>query len=537
MRRARPPGRAVRGFRASMQKITTRQGIYGPSVSRPEDEVRRSVAASVRNARARLTSAGPIRPGYRFELMQMFARNQLGVALGLPVMAAVVAVFMSTWLPVETAALWLASVLAAKAALFLLCRSFAGQAADRVNLGRWQYRFMAAEFLYGLAWSSLMLVCIVSGVTDTAPHVVAFVALIVMLSLRTMLAGSVAAIGYAGAVPITLTILFTFVAIGGPLFYALAGIAVGTQVYFVVVARRLAAATVEMMELRVQKDGLIADLEQAKSISDEARRRAEAANIAKSRFLATMSHELRTPLNAILGFSEVMKSEILGPHSVPTYREYSEDIHSSGKHLLNLIAEVLDLSRIEAGRYELVEEPVTLAYVVEDCLKLMELRARERGVTIEQHIEPDMPKLWADERAIRQVCLNLVSNSIKFTPNGGIITVKVGWTEAGGQYLSVKDTGPGIPEEEIPQILTSFGQGSLAQKTAEQGAGLGLPIVQGLVKLHGGAFELTSKLREGTLVTVALPPRRVLYGARPDNGGAQPGTGGPARPRTLETAA
>src|SRR6185312_15160908 len=179
------------------------------------------------------------------------------------------------------------------------------------------------------------------------------------------------------------------------------------------------------------KDALIGELEQAKAISDEARRRAEAANIAKSRFLAQMSHELRTPLNAILGFSEVMKGEVIEAHTVPAYKEYASDIHSSGVHLLGLINEILDLSRIEAGRYELNEEAVLLVAIVEDCHHLLKLRATSRNITI------------------HEMCLNLLSNAIKFTPQGGEIWLKIGWTASGGQYISVKDTGAGIPEEEI----------------------------------------------------------------------------------------
>src|SRR6185312_15271488 len=190
------------------------------------------------------------------------------------------------------------------------------------------------------------------------------------------------------------------------------------------------------------KDALIGELEQAKAISDEARRRAEAANIAKSRFLAQMSHELRTPLNAILGFSEVMKGEVFGAHTVPAYKEYASDIHSSGVHLLGLINEILDLSRIEAGRYELNEESVQLSATIEECHHLLKLRAKNRGIVIHEMFETEMPRIWADERAVRQVCLNLISNAIKFTPQGGEIWLKVGWTASGGQYLSVRDTGP-----------------------------------------------------------------------------------------------
>src|SRR5262249_50059012 len=206
------------------------------------------------------------------------------------------------------------------------------------------------------------------------------------------------------------------------------------------------------------------------------------------------------------GFSEVMKSEVFGPHAVPTYKEYASDIHNSGVHLLNLINEILDLSRIEAGRYELNEEAVSLSQIVEDCHHLLKLRARNRGLTIHEVFEPDLPRLWGDERAVRQICLNLLSNAIKFTPQGGEVWLKVGWTASGGQYMTVKDNGPGIPEEELPIVLASFGQGTNAIKSAEQGTGLGLPIAKSLVDLHGGTFKLSSKLREGTEVGGTFPP-------------------------------
>ena len=228
-----------------------------------------------------------------------------------------------------------------------------------------------------------------------------------------------------------------------------------------------------------------------------------------------MSHELRTPLNAILGFSEVMKTEVFGAHVVPAYKEYSSDIHNSGVHLLGLINEILDLSRIEAGRYELKEESVSLVSIVEDCHHLLKLRASNRGIIIHEIFEPALPRLWADERAIRQICLNLLSNAIKFTPQGGEIWLKGGWTASGGQYISVKDTGAGIPEEEIPVVLASFGQGSNSIKSVEQGAGLGLPIAKSLVDLHGGTFTLKSKLRIGTEVIVTFPPERVVAAMAP----------------------
>ena len=174
--------------------------------------------------------------------------------------------------------------------------------------------------------------------------------------------------------------------------YILAGMAVTAQCYFALLAYRLYSSMLATIEARAEKDALIGELEQARMKSDEARRRAEAANIAKSRFLAQMSHELRTPLNAILGFSEVMKNEIFGGHAVPAYKDYSGDIHSSGVHLLGLINEILDLSRIEAGRYELNEEAVELTATVEECHHLLKLRARNRGITIHEMFETDMPR-------------------------------------------------------------------------------------------------------------------------------------------------
>jgi two-component system cell cycle sensor histidine kinase PleC len=265
-----------------------------------------------------------------------------------------------------------------------------------------------------------------------------------------------------------------------------------------------------LLSFRSEKDALIAELETAKAMSDEARRRAEDANLAKSRFLASMSHELRTPLNAILGFSEVMANEVLGPMGNPNYRDYAADVHESGQHLLNLINEILDLSRIEAGRYQLNEEPVSLLAIVEDSCHMMELRARNKDIRIVQDFEPALPRLFADERAVRQIALNLLSNAIKFTPTGGEVTVRVGWTAGGGQYVSVRDNGPGIPADEIPVVLSAFGQGTIAIKSAEQGTGLGLPIVQGLIAMHGGEFELNSRLREGTEAIAIFPPTRVM---------------------------
>jgi two-component system cell cycle sensor histidine kinase PleC len=295
----------------------------------------------------------------------------------------------------------------------------------------------------------------------------------------------------------------------------MASMALGVHVYFIFLAKGLNSTAMAMLEYRAEKDALIAELEQEKATSDEARRRAEGANVAKSRFLATMSHELRTPLNAILGFSEVMKTELLGPIKNPTYKEYAANVHYSGSHLLHLINEILDISRIEAGRYDLHEESFRLIDVVDDCHRLLKLRAESKGLEIDLDLDPSLPTIWADERAMRQICLNLLSNALKFTPRGGRIMVRVYRDPAGGQTLSIRDTGPGIPREEIPRIMQAFGQGSLAHENAEGGTGLGLPIVKSLVELHEGTFELRSELRRGTEVLVTIPRPRVMEAMSP----------------------
>ena len=274
---------------------------------------------------------------------------------------------------------------------------------------------------------------------------------------------------------------------------------------------RMARSHGERKAIRDGRDALIAGLEDARLRSEEARQRAEDLNTAKSRFLASISHELRTPLNAILGFSEIMEAELLGRHRVKAYRAYARDIHESGRMLLGLIDELLDLSRIEAGRFDLVESEISLAEIAADCAHLVELRAQSRDLSLLLIVDPTLSPLRADPRAIRQILLNLLSNAIKFTPEGGEVTIEIGATKSGGHYIKVADTGPGIPAFEIPIILESFGRGTLAIKSAKEGAGLGLPIVRGLTAMHGGEFSLAAREGQGTVALITLPAERVIH--------------------------
>ena len=468
----------------------------------------RPTARSVQDARELLNYKSGSKPEFDYELLLMFVKNELGASLAIPLLAIIVTLASMFWAPAEALILWLSTVLVSKGILLALCREFTKIPRSEAKVSEWRSKLMAAEFLYGICWAGVAFISVSSS--DQSAHIFIFACLTVVIAMRMMYASTVMPIVHAGTIPLTVALVIRFALLDTPFHWAMAAMAVGVHLYFAFLMKGLNSTVMTMLEYRAEKDALIAELEQSKSISDEARRRAESANIAKSQFLATMSHELRTPLNAVLGFSEVMKSEILGPHTVPTYKEYANDIHESGQHLLNLINEILDLSRIEAGRYELQEEGVTLADVVEDCHRLLKLRAEKKGLKIILNIQEQLSRIWADERAMRQICLNLLSNAIKFTPTGGTIALTIGATASGGQYLSINDTGPGIPENEIPRVLQSFGQGSLAHQTAEGGSGLGLPIVIGLVELHGGTFDLKSKLRQGTLVTITFPAERVM---------------------------
>jgi len=479
----------------------------GSSVNR-----RRAATQRVREARDRLTSSSGTRPAFDYELLRLFAQNRLSASLVILLLVGTVGFLSSLWIGAVMAGTWTSAVLLIHAIIITKCRQFLAAPPASVAIQSWRLRFIMLDLFFGLAWMLILIHPV--GVEETSGTFMLFVMLLVV-AVASMLASSVPMAVIAATVPVSAAVALDFALRGNLSDYILAIMAITAQGYFSLLAHRLYSTTLATLEARAEKDALIGELETSKAISDEARRRAEAANIAKSRFLAQMSHELRTPLNAILGFSEVMKTEIFGPHSVPAYKDYANDIHNSGVHLLGLINEILDLSRIEAGRYELNEEPVALAGVVAECSHLLQMRAKNRRLAIHDLFESDMPRLWADERAIRQICLNLLSNAIKFTPQGGEIWLKAGWTASGGQYLSVKDTGPGIPEEEIPIVLASFGQGSNSIKSAEQGAGLGLPIAKILVDLHAGTFTLKSKLRVGTEVIVTFPPERVMSALAP----------------------
>ncbi len=271
---------------------------------------------------------------------------------------------------------------------------------------------------------------------------------------------------------------------------------------------RLERMVEELGESRGQLKLLTQEMTRLAKENARHRQTAESANSAKSQFLANISHELRTPLNAILGFSEMMKAETFGPLGANQYRGYIVDIHDAGAHLLNLINELLDLSKIEAGKFELVEDDCDIAEIVEATVHMMGERAAQAGVAIEQRVAPTLPLLRGDYRKVKQILFNLLSNALKFTPAGGQVTISADLAATGGVTLAVADTGIGIPPHELERVLEPFTQVENLLTRKHTGTGLGLPLCKALAALHGGTLTLASAVGHGTVVTVEFPEAR-----------------------------
>ncbi len=255
--------------------------------------------------------------------------------------------------------------------------------------------------------------------------------------------------------------------------------------------------------------GDVTQRKRAEEMLRKAAEEAEAANQAKSEFLANMSHELRTPLNAIIGFAEIISKQILGPVGNERYCGYAKDIHSSGTHLLEVINQVLDMSKIEAGRFDLNEEEVDVAEVLGGVVRLMENMAHDGGLTLTLSVPDPPPGLTADRRGLRQIALNLLSNAIKFTPKGGKVVLEARVEDNGDLSVAVSDTGIGIAEQDMAIALAPFGQIDNALTRDHPGTGLGLPIVKALIEMHGGSLTLISTVGKGTTAIARFPARRV----------------------------
>ncbi len=259
----------------------------------------------------------------------------------------------------------------------------------------------------------------------------------------------------------------------------------------------------------------VTERRKAEETMRQARIQAEISSRTRMEFLANMSHELRTPLNAVIGFSEIIKDEVMGPLQIPVYKEYAQDIYDSGNYLLKIISEILEVSKIETGNRELNVSNFRLPKALKSCMVIMTTRVEQAGVDLKFEIPEDLPELLAEELGFKQIMLNLIGNAVKFTPKGGHVKVTARVQDSGEMEIDIIDTGIGMDEQEIKKAMQPFGKVDTTFSGMKEGTGLGLTIVDSLVRLHGGAFKLISQKGNGTTARVTMPPSRVLHAEKP----------------------
>ena len=286
------------------------------------------------------------------DLLTMFVRNQLRVSIALPLLAVLFALTSTIWTDWTVAALWLAGLMVSQGIQLYICRDHEKLDPERIKLGEWTSKLVASELFYAAAWSMPLFIFWDAG--NDMQHVFVIATLMAVVAIRIIIASNFMPVVITGTGFITFFILLRCIFEQAPLYIALGAMVIVVEVFFLQLATRLKTTAREMLIFRAQRETLISELEEARDQADAARQKAEEASQAKSNFLATMSHELRTPLNAIMGFSEILSSEMMGPHAISAYKDYAYDIHHSGHYLLALINDILDLSRIEAGRKEVV---------------------------------------------------------------------------------------------------------------------------------------------------------------------------------------
>jgi len=427
------------------------------------------------------------------------ARTPVALALNI-VNAAIMVFVLRDAVPAALRFVWFGCLVAVTLARALLWQrhNAAGPAPDQAAL--WGARFAVGAGAGGVLWGAAALLFFVPG----APALQAYVA----IAVGVMAAGAVVALGahppafYAFCIPAIVALAGRFLFQGGEVSIVIGILIAAFGAVLLVAAEALHRNHARVLALRLENMDLVGSV----SAANEA---ARSGDLAKAAFLGSISHELRTPLNAIIGFSEILKDELFGELGQPQYRDYAGLIHDSAEHLLDVINEILDISDAESGRLKLDEETVDVARLVAVCVDLVAARAGARGAPIAVRIAPDLPNLRADARRLRQILLNLLSNALKFTAQGGRIEVRAATDAQGRLALAVSDTGVGMSAEDAARATQPFARGDARLSRGAGGTGIGLPLSKALVELHGGSLMLESELGAGTTVTARFPRERV----------------------------
>ncbi len=437
-------------------------------------------------------------------LLETSARYLYVNSFPLPLVVIALALILWHWHPLDALAIWSVTTLATWAVLGTLIHLFLNDETRYEKRHAWAFWLSFWLFVATVSLASVAPLFWVDN--DRLNNVLLYVFVAAGMANAAGQSAPSKRMAYANLVPYGVIFVSLFLLHESfPFNFALAavgGVYCGLVVMYAKAVRQLAS---EMLLLREEKRELIERLEAALSDATTARKRAETASQAKSQFLANMSHELRTPLNAVLGFSEVIRDRMFGNEAMDRYSEYADSIHVSGSHLLGLINDILDLSKIEAGKLELQHERFDLTVAAAEALRFVEPQARRKNISLAREL-PSECEVVADKRALRQIAANLLANAVKFTPPGGTVTLALRRDAAGGVILTVKDTGIGIRPEDRERVLESFGQGRHdILPTEDHGTGLGLAIAKSLIEAHGGRITLESQVGEGTAVTVTLP--------------------------------
>ncbi|MGV0818745.1 sensor histidine kinase [Martelella sp. AMO21009] len=405
-------------------------------------------------------------------------------------------------------AVWALAALILHGVAFLTIRQAARAGEDTASVRKWNARVIGAYWLAGSAWALLsVLEC---GGACGGAALPFFKASMVIVALSMMALGAVALPRSAWHVFLPAVIAFGLVAYQSraPFDIGLAAVLAIVMLFIAYFNHHIAASDKALKTRESEKDLLAGQLTESLARAEAAAEAAEAANQAKSTFLAAMSHDLRTPLNAIIGFSEIMKTEMMGPLPNAHYREYAADIHQSGRHLLDMIDSVLDLSRLEAGGYRLNEQPVYLVDIIDASMAMIGGEAASKAIALKCDVAGALAPITADGRAVKQMLLNLISNAVKFSDEHSDVLILAGTTAEGGQYLSVRDFGCGMDDNALALATTAFSRGAEARDV--EGFGLGLAIVKQLAEAHQGELILQSAPGEGTLATILFPAGRVI---------------------------